>query len=491
MEIILLTVRLVLSAVFGIAGVAKLVDPEGSRKAMLGFGLPTFAAGPAAIFLPILEIAIAFSLMFVDTSWPGAIAGSILLAMFLAGMIYQLIKGNAPDCHCFGQLHSEPVGISSLVRNVVLFALALWLVIGGAKAQGMDLANVGTSTLVVFFGTAILAMMVAIIGRQSQHSAAQTALMRRIEMVELMAGEGGTVDRKHAGSPSDGLPMGAFVPDMPLEDSRGQIISTRSVVSEGLPTILFFISPACSPCKALLPRMNEWATDLSDKIKIAFVSSGAIAVNSEIFGELNGRTMLRQKDREFADSMNARWTPSAIFIDRHGKVASHVAAGDTAIAELVERARSSDLDAERLHIKDGDSDSSAKPNEIGTKLPEFALTAIDGREVSSSGIDRQTLIAFWSPSCPHCSKMAEDLRKWDSQKGPQDPDLLLFSDGDLELHSGLGLTSPVVLDKGYVVAATLGMHGTPSAIMIDESGRYASEIAIGAPNIWALIDKKV
>ncbi|MBX7055925.1 MAG: redoxin domain-containing protein [Pyrinomonadaceae bacterium] len=490
MEIVLLAIRSLLAVVFGVAGVAKLVDRDGSRKAMIDFGVPVPVAGIAAVILPMVEIAIAFALLFVGTSWPGAIACSLLLAVFCAGMVYQLARGNAPDCHCFGQLHSEPVSVLSLCRNLALFAAAVWLVIRGPKAQGLDLANVDSSVLIAAFGAAIICLLIAILLRQSQHSTTQSAIMRRIEMVELMAGEGAAVDRQHAGNPNDGLPIGAFVPDMLLEDSEGNTVSTRSVASAGTPAIMFFVSPTCTPCKALVPRMNEWAAEFSGRLSTVFISSGSVAENSASFGDHDGNMLLRQKGREFADSMNARWTPSAVFVDRNGRIASHVAAGDTAIAGLVESVRNLDLNSEHLHIHDAERAHGSNPVEIGAKLPVFTVTAIDGREIASSRISRPTLIAFWSPTCPHCGNMAEEFRKWDEQRGPDDPDLLVFADGEAELIRSLGMTSPVILDKDYAIAEKLGMHGTPSAILVDERGRFASEIAIGAPNIWALLDNK-
>ena len=491
MELLLLAIRTLLAAVFGVAGVAKLVDRDGSRKAMLDFGVPPSISNFAAVLLPVVEIAIAFSLLFVKTSWLAAIAGSLLLAVFCAGMVYQLVKGNAPDCHCFGQLHSEPVSVLSLVRNILFFAAGIVLVISGPKAQGIDLALVDPSVLIAVFGFVIIGLLVAVVSRQTQHSAAQNALMRRIEMVELIAGEGSAVDRHDAGSPNDGLPIGAFVPDMLLEDRNGGQVSTRAIVSAGTPAILFFVSPTCTPCKALVPRMNEWAAEFSGRLSTVFVSSGSVEANAVSFGDHEGNLLVRQKDREFADAMYARWTPSAVFVDRNGRIASRVAAGDTAIAELVKSVRDTDLTADHLYIYDPERAHGAGHAEIGAKMPEFSVEAIDGREVSSTSISRPTLITFWSPTCPHCGRMADELRKWDAERQPSDPDLVVFADGDLDLIRGLGLTSPIVLDKDYAVAEKLGMHGTPSAILIDERGRFASEIAIGAPNIRALLDKRV
>ena len=48
-----------LSCVFAVAGVAKLADPPGSRRAIAGFGVPVRLASPLAIVLPLIELAIA------------------------------------------------------------------------------------------------------------------------------------------------------------------------------------------------------------------------------------------------------------------------------------------------------------------------------------------------------------------------------------------------------------------------------------------------
>src|SRR4051794_14745051 len=119
MDVFLLILRLGLAGVFGVAGIAKLFDPAGSEKAFNEFGLPPVLAKPMTIILPAVELAIALSLLFVSSSWYGAIAAGLLLGAFIIGMLVQMAKGNAPDCHCFGQLHSEPVGLSSVIRNVV------------------------------------------------------------------------------------------------------------------------------------------------------------------------------------------------------------------------------------------------------------------------------------------------------------------------------------------------------------------------------------
>ena len=66
----------------------------------------------------------------------------------------------------------------------------------------------------------------------------------------------------------------------------------------------------------------------------------------------------------------------------------------------------------------------------------------------------------------------------------------MLSDGDIDEHRALDIGSPVVLDKGYKTAAKMGMFGTPSAVLIDENGIIATETAVGASNIWALLGRQ-
>ena len=113
MEEILLLIRIVLAGVFVLAGVGKFLDPEGSAKAVKDFGVPASLSVPLGYALPVAEVIFAVLLLFVSTSWFGAVGASILLIAFVGGMLWQYSQGKAPECHCFGQMHSEPVSRSS------------------------------------------------------------------------------------------------------------------------------------------------------------------------------------------------------------------------------------------------------------------------------------------------------------------------------------------------------------------------------------------
>ncbi|MEO6654521.1 MAG: redoxin domain-containing protein [Pyrinomonadaceae bacterium] len=488
MEISLLLIRLILAAVFAVAGMAKLLDHAGSEKAFAEFGVPSAFVRPLAYLLPAAELFIAASLLFIETSWFGAIGATGLFLVFTSGMLYQMAKGNAPDCHCFGQIHSEPVGATSVLRNVAFLVLAIFLFFQGKSNQGLNLINSNQDIMQFVIGISVVGLLAAAVFFLKRISEQQTQIMRRIEVMELVARDGNSVERDDVGHPHEGLPIGAQFPSFELPDLGGKVVSLNDLKAGAKPTLFFFVSPSCTPCKSLVPEFEQWQSDLGDKVKIVFVSNGKPGENIEKFGDDLTKQFLIQKDREVADSVRAQWTPTAVFMDAKGRIASNVAAGDTAIRELVEWVRAEDLEQEFTHYINGNGQTASK---IGTKVPDFSLTDIKGQVIKSDYFNgKQTLVTFWSLTCPFCLNMMDEIREWDKTKGKNDPQLLIFSDGEKDAHDEFELRSPIVLDEGHKTSAGFGMYGTPSAVLVNEYGKIVSETAVGAPDIWSLIGKR-
>jgi uncharacterized membrane protein YphA (DoxX/SURF4 family) len=82
-DIFLLIARVLLAAVFGVAGVAKLADQKGSRSSLTQFGVPAFAVPAAALLLPLAELACAVALLRASWAWWGA-AGALALCCYLS-----------------------------------------------------------------------------------------------------------------------------------------------------------------------------------------------------------------------------------------------------------------------------------------------------------------------------------------------------------------------------------------------------------------------
>ena len=493
MEIVLLLIRIVLFAIFALAGIGKLLDLKGSEKAVKDFGTPEEYAKFFAVALPFAEIVFAVCLLFIETSWIGAIGAMILLLTFIGGMIWQLAQGNAPDCHCFGAIHSEPVSRKSLIRNIVFAVLAFVLILSGKNNQGANIFESANNSegnfMALITGLATVGLLAVVVFYLKKISEQQTQIMRRIEILEVTALDGGReVLREDVKPPTNGLPIGAPAPDFALPDVNGKQIPFENLLMHTKPMIFLFVSPTCKPCAALLPEIETWQAELKGKLNFIFVSSGNVKDNLDKFAGNTLKQVLLQNDREVALKFGAEWTPTAVLVNNDGTIASRTAVGDKAIRELIEAVKLQIDNAEILLIGDENDELTGK---LGDDLPEFFENDINEKLVASEDLrGKKTLIAFWSLTCGYCQQMLGELQDWDKTKGADEPNLLLLSEGKPEPHRELNLRSPIILDNERTISAELGMSGTPSAVLINEHGKIVSETAVGAEKIWTLLGKR-
>jgi thiol-disulfide isomerase/thioredoxin len=318
----------------------------------------------------------------------------------------------------------------------------------------------------------------------------QAGIIKRLDVMELLSHDGISVERNNAGDPHEGLPIGSPFPDFELPDVYGEQISLQQLLSEKRPIVFFFVSPACNPCRALVPELEEWQRTLGEKVSFVLVSSGKAKDNTERFGGETPKTILLQNKEEVAYLVNAQWTPTALFVGAEGRILSRLAAGDVAIRELMEKVVDEDLKREFLFISNGNGDG--PPLKIGEDIPKFSLPDLHGNEFNSSDLrGARTLVTFWSLTCPHCIAMIEDFKQWEAQNGENTTKLLIFSDGDPDEHRKFDLVSPILIDGDNKVFAKFETGGaTPAAVLVDENGKIISETAKGSAKIWALLGKR-
>jgi peroxiredoxin/uncharacterized membrane protein YphA (DoxX/SURF4 family) len=491
MDIFLLVLRLVLTAVFGIAGIAKAFDPQGSMKAFADFGVPVVLRRPLVYLLPAVEIAIAVSLLFKQISWYGAIGAAFLLLVFVGGMLYQFAKGNAPDCHCFGQMHSEPVGVSSILRNIVLLIPAGVLALMGEQSQGYSISTTPQEILTLSVGIILSALGLVVILYLQILTQQQRRLMRQLEIMELIDRHDEIVEREDIGHPREGLPFGALVPNFEAKDLTGKKVTLSDIRADGLPVVFIFVGATCAVCEALLYDFQEWEAEYGGKLKFVYITEGDVEANRKKF-EHTGRTVILQdmRTRDLSVLFRAKWTPMAVLMDKRGRIASFTGAGDVGIRELIGKIEADALQQDHTYYIGRDTQTLTKIR-IGEEMRPFVVKDINGNEISSNDLrGRQTMFAFWSPTCKYCGPMLEEIKAWDAAKNGVDPGLILFADGEsFEQYKEFGLSSPVVWDPDHRIGNSIGQFGTPSAIMIDENGRFITETAVGSEDIWALIGK--
>ena len=343
MDAALLIARLLLAAVFTLAGVAKLSDLKGSRKAIIEFGLPALLASPLALLLPLAELAVAAALIPASSAWWGAVGALGLLLSFVVGISINLARGKKPECHCFGQLHSAPAGWKTLARSGVLAAVAgfvLWEGYNGVGPSAISwLGALSAAQLLSLLGGVLVLILLAGQWWLLVHLLRQNGrLLVRLEILEESVAAGGSIAPSQNGTPIDqgeGLPVGSEAPEFGLSGLHGESLTLEALRASGKPVLLFITDPGCGPCNAMLPEVGRWQQEHAQKFTLALVSRGEVEENKTKAQEHALKNVLLQKDWEVSESYEVRGTPSAVLIGTDGKIASPVAGGAEGIRALL------------------------------------------------------------------------------------------------------------------------------------------------------------
>lgn len=485
MDTIWLLARLILAAVFAVAGVGKLMDIPGSIKATQGFGIPERLARPIGTLLPFLELLAAILLIPVSTALAGAVLALALLTAFLAGMVNSLRKGEAPDCHCFGQIHSEPVGPRTIIRNAVLAALAIVVLFGGTSPGHSLLGwldGESGAVKVLAAGVALLILAVAAEGWLIVHLLGQNGRML-IKMDEIAA-------RPMAVAAQPPVPAQAAVEPVKVAPAFsgtgliGEKVTLDSLRAHKKPVLVIFSDPGCGPCKTLQPEIAKWQTDYADRLTVAMVTRGSIDEAREKVKPQGIKNVLIEKDRSISKAYDVPGTPAAVLIDIDGNLGSKVVAGSDAIRTLVGT-------ASNPAPTNGSGAKTPAPRPaglaIGTDAPEFTLPNKDGVDVSTIDLHgKESVLLFWNPGCGFCKRMQPDLIEW-AEAGGGSVELVTVTSGTHDDAEKMTFADSVLLDQRFATGRLFGASGTPSAIKVGADGKIASKLAVGGPSIMEMI----
>jgi peroxiredoxin len=474
---------LLLAVVFGLAALAKLADRAGSRQAVLEFGVPRSLAGPVAFALPIAELTAAGLLIPTATAVGGAFVALALLVLFIAGISVNLARGRNPDCHCFGQLHSTPVGWTTLARNIVLAGAAVAIAIpgpgSGHEAFGWvaDLRTGEAVALAIAVGLlpVVLALGWAVINLLQQNG----RLLVRIEALEQKLGQ------PPAAVPA-GLQVGDPAPDFAIPDLDGETVTLERLTAPGKPVLLLFTAAHCEPCTALVPEIGRWQGEHGDALTIVVVTTRQEDEAPMPEFELN--RVLVQENTEVSAAYHAWATPSAVVVTPQASIASSLAAGPDQIRKLVDEwASGVPLTVVSGNGEVNSSRQSGAGFQVGEALPSLKLSDLSGETIDLAELKgTATVLLFWSPQCGYCQQMLPDLKACEADHRASDPNLVLISSGSVEANREMDLRSRIALDQGFRAGRLLGVPGTPTGVLIDAEGKVASTPAVGIEAVMAM-----
>jgi peroxiredoxin len=123
-----------------------------------------------------------------------------------------------------------------------------------------------------------------------------------------------------------------------------------------------------------------------------------------------------------------------------------------------------------------------------TPFPPFLLPSLDNCEVALEQFrGERVLLVHWSPDCGYCRQIAPDLARLQEGLRKRKTKLVLVSYGSPEANRTLveehGLTCRVLLQPDRATVEGFAHMGTPVAYLLDEKGRIAKPVAVGARDV--------
>ncbi len=517
MDTLIVLLQIVLAGVLIVAAVGKFRDLGGSRQAVQDFGVPEQYARTGGVALPAVELVLGVGLLWGATARWAALLAALLFIAFIVAIGYNLSKGRQPDCHCFGQIHSEPAGWPTLIRNAVLTLAAVAIVGQGAvgpvdwfdslsrDGEAQTLIGLGVLAALAMIGLylrKLVALNTTIVALNTDIVDLQADLANRIE---LLAEHPVTIQGDEAGTASEAPEVveepERKAPNFDLRGLDGERVTLDSIQVPGKRTLLMFADPKCGPCKALTPDIAEWQQRFGDELPIAVISRGTDEANREKFVELGVKNIAVQEEWEVYTDYEVRGTPSAVLIDADGVIREPYAAGRDSIRDLVSRTFSKDQPAPSNgngSLNPGNDDPNdianflrkAEGPEVGSSASRLPLPTTEGGFLGLDDfLGEPAVVVFWNVGCGFCQRMIPDLKEIEDEAGDKLSRVLIVSQGDIEANREQGLKSRMVIDDGFTMGKAFGANGTPSAIKLDAEGKVASPLAIGADSVMTLLEE--
>lgn len=479
MEELWILVRLFLAAVFAVAALGKLADLRGGRRSATQFGVPEPLAPGFAVALPLVELAIAVLLIPASTALVAAAAATALLTAFSLAMAVSLARGRAPDCHCFGSLHSAPVGTWTLARTIALAILAAALGVAAVVEQpdrsALEwLGDLGTNALA--YALAAAALLIAALTARALFALlrAHGRLLVRVDGLEAALREAG-IEVPAEGAPA-GLPVGEPAPAFALSGALGGEIALERLTGDGRFAALVFTDADCAPCRALMPEIAKAQRANEIAAEVAVLAAGPVDDVRALAAEHGVGNVATDGEREVFRSYEVEATPSAVLVSAQGTIASPLTQGPEEIRRLLFGA---------------DAGGGASAVAVARDAPRVRLPALGGDEIvvgEASG--SEMVLLFWRPSCGFCRRIRDRVKEWEDQRGEADPELVIVSSGEAAEVRAEGFASPVALDTDLEAAGRYGATGTPMALRIGADGRVLSPIVAGADAALELLGSR-
>lgn len=136
----------------------------------------------------------------------------------------------------------------------------------------------------------------------------------------------------------------AQVPSVNVENGKGEVVNTSSLVDGKTPMIISFWATTCKPCIRELDAINDAYPDWIEEadFRVVAVSTDDSRFSSQARALVEGHgwsdfTVLYDKNQALMRAMNVTLTPQVFVVDKNGKIVySHTGYSPGNEEELIE-----------------------------------------------------------------------------------------------------------------------------------------------------------
>ena len=139
MPVIVLLLRVVLGAIFVIAGASKIGHADMFAAQIAGFRLlPQIVIAPLALALPFLELLLGGYLILGLYTRTAAWVAAVVLATFDAAIASAVVRGMSVSCGCFGPNDATVTTWTEVARDAVFVVMAVVVALRAPGALALD-----------------------------------------------------------------------------------------------------------------------------------------------------------------------------------------------------------------------------------------------------------------------------------------------------------------------------------------------------------------
>lgn len=141
----------------------------------------------------------------------------------------------------------------------------------------------------------------------------------------------------------------AQVPSVTVENAKGEVVNTKSLLEEGTPMIVSFWSTSCKPCirelDAIYDILPDWKEEADFRVVAVSTDDSRLMAKAKSFSQGRGwgedYVLLFDKNQDFMRAMNVSVVPHVFVIDGKGKVVyshtSYVPGNELELFEAVKK----------------------------------------------------------------------------------------------------------------------------------------------------------